>query len=54
MNVSVIKCKACESIFVVNNADLWKLRNCTKCGSSNIINLDEVFDSMEIIDEDKG
>lgn len=54
MNVSVIKCKTCESIFVINNEDLWKFRTCTNCGSSNIVNLDEAFDSMEIIDEDKG
>ena len=54
MNASVFKCNCCGSIIVVNNKELWKLIKCTKCDSSNIINVDDVFDFTEVIGEDEN
>ena len=39
----VLECKDCGSILVVNPKDLWHFIRCTKCGSSNVVNLDEEF-----------
>ena len=48
-NVNVV-----ASIIVVKNKELWKLIKCTKCDSSNIINVDDVFDFTEVIGEDEN
>lgn len=48
----VLECKDCGSILVVNPKDLWHFIRCTKCGSSNVVNLDEEFDQMEVVDEE--
>ena len=31
MDCTVIKCKNCGTIMVVNTKELWKLTNCNKC-----------------------
>lgn len=50
MECTVIKCKNCGTIMVVNTNELWKLSRCTKCDSTNISTLDEEFDYMEVVD----
>jgi predicted Zn-ribbon and HTH transcriptional regulator len=44
MDCTVVKCKDCGTIMVVNTNELWKLNRCTKCGSENISTIDEDFD----------
>ena len=50
----VIKCNDCGSIIVVNTKDLWKLQSCTKCESTNLVDLDSEFNNSEIIEENKN
>ena len=52
MNVSILKCKKCGAILVVNNNDLWSTNKCPKCGSSEIQNVDDVFDFTEIVENE--
>lgn len=52
MNVSILKCKDCGAVLVVNNTDLWATKKCPKC-EGEIINVDDVFDFTEIIGEDE-
>lgn len=49
----VLECKDCGSILVVNPKDLWHNIRCTICDSYNVVNLDEEFDQIEVVDEDK-
>lgn len=50
MDVTVLKCKVCSSILVVNNNDLWAIKKCPKC-DGEVVNLDEEFDTIEVIGE---
>lgn len=52
MNVSILKCKKCGAILVVNNSDLWSTNKCPKCHSSEIQNVDDVFDFTEIVENE--
>ena len=45
---TILKCNNCGSIMVVNNKDLWKLKKCNACESTNIINVDEEFQCSEL------
>ncbi len=51
-NHIVLQCKDCNSILVINKKDLWHFIRCTKCDSYNVVNLDEEFDQIEVVDED--
>ena len=51
---TVLECKDCGAILVVNPKDLWHFIRCTKCDSMNVVNLDEEFDQSEIIEDDKN
>lgn len=48
----VLECKDCGAILVVNPKDLWHNIRCTHCDSYNVVNLDEEFDQIEVIDEE--
>lgn len=54
MDCTVVKCKDCGIIMVVDNKSLWSLKACTKCGSTNISTLDEEFDYMEVVDVEQS
>lgn len=43
------KCMSCGAISVVLTKDLWKLRQCPKCESKDLVNLDEEFELAEVI-----
>lgn len=52
MDCTVVKCKDCGTIMVVNTNELWKLNKCTKCGSENISTIDDDFDFVEVIENE--
>lgn len=52
MNNTILKCLDCGAILVVNNSDLWKIRKCTSCESTNLENVDDNFDLSEVGDND--
>ena len=51
-NHVVLQCKDCGSVLLVNKKDYWHFIRCTKCDSYNVVNLDEEFDQIEVVDED--
>ena len=51
-NHIVLECKDCKAILVVNKKDFWHNIRCTICDSYNVVNLDEEFDQIEVVDED--
>ena len=51
MTTTILRCKDCGSILVIDTKDLWKLQSCTKCESTNLVNLDEDFDQVEVVEE---
>ena len=48
MQTNIIKCNTCGNIMVVNIKELWKLTACTKCKSTNIVNMEDEFSLSEI------
>lgn len=48
MTTNIIKCNTCGNIMVVNVKELWKLTTCTKCMSTNIVNIEDEFSLSEI------
>ena len=50
-NCTCIKCNKCGSISVVLTKELWKLGQCPKCESKDLVNLNEGFELSEIIGE---
>ena len=53
MNNTILKCKNCKSIIVIQTKDLWKIGQCPKCESKNLVNLDDEFDEVDFIGEKK-
>ena len=53
MDCTVVKCKDCGTVMVVNTNELWKLSRCTKCESENISTIDDDFDFVEVIDNEQ-
>lgn len=51
MNNTILKCKNCGAILVIPTKDLWKLRKCTTCESTNLENMDENFSLSEVEEE---
>lgn len=47
MNVTIFRCESCGSIIVINNRDLWKVKRCTKCMSSNLVLFDKEIENNE-------
>ena len=50
-NYTCMKCNRCGSISVVLTKELWKLGQCPKCESKNLVNLNEEFDLVDVIGE---
>ena len=38
---TVLECKYCGTVMVVNTKDLWHFIRCTHCDSTNVVNMDE-------------
>ena len=53
-NCTCIKCNKCGSISVVLTKELWKLGQCPKCESRDLVNLNEGFDLSEIIGDENN
>ena len=47
MNVTILRCNDCNSIMVVNNKDLWKIKRCNNCESGNLALLEEEIEDNE-------
>lgn len=52
VNNVVLRCQDCGAILVVNNKDLWHTIQCTQCNSHNIVNLDDEFDQVEMMENE--
>lgn len=52
-NYTCMKCKNCGTISVVLTKDLWKLGQCPKCESENLVNLDDEFSLVDVIGDKK-
>lgn len=52
-NCTCMKCKNCGTISVVLTKDLWKLGQCPKCESKNLVNLDDEFSLVDVIGDKK-
>ena len=52
-NCTCMKCKSCGAISVVLTKDLWKLGQCPKCESKNLVNLDDEFSLVDVIGDKK-
>lgn len=48
-NCTCIKCNKCGSISVVLTKELWKLGQCPKCESKDLVNLNEDFDLVDVL-----
>ena len=48
-----MKCKSCGTISVILIKDLWKLGQCPKCESKNLVNLDDEFSLVDVIGDKK-
>jgi len=53
MKCTIVKCKDCGNIMVVNTNELWKLNKCTKCESKNISTIDDEFNFTEAINNEQ-
>lgn len=53
MECTIVKCKDCGTVMVVNTNELWKLSRCTKCESGNISTIDDEFDFTEVINNEQ-
>ena len=38
---TVLECKDCGTVMVVNTKDLWHFIRCAHCDSMNVVNMDE-------------
>ena len=51
----VLQCKDCGSVLVVNKKDYFKNIRCTRCDSTNVLNIDEIDeDEINIIMDEIG
>lgn len=48
-----MKCKNCGAISVILTKDLWKLGQCPKCESKDLINLNDEFSLVDVIGDKK-
>ena len=45
-NHIILQCKDCKTIMVIDKKDFWHFVKCTHCDSTNVINIDEVYDEQ--------
>ena len=51
----VLQCKDCGAILVINKMDYFKNIRCTRCDSTNLLNIDEIDeDEINIIMDEIG
>ena len=51
----VLQCKDCGAVLVVNKMDYFKNIRCTRCDSTNVLNIDEIDeDEIDIIIDEIG
>ena len=51
----VLQCKNCGVILVINKKDYFKNIRCTRCESTNLLNIDEIDeDEIDIIIDEIG
>lgn len=51
----VLQCKDCGAILVVNKKDYFKNIRCTRCDSTNVLNIDEIDeDEINIVIDEIG
>ena len=51
----VLQCKDCGSVLVVNKKDYFKNIRCTRCDSTNVLNIDEIDeDEINIVIDEIG
>lgn len=51
----VLQCQSCGAILVINKMDYFKNIRCTRCDSTNILNIDEIDeDEIDIIIDEIG
>ena len=51
----VLQCKDCGAILVVNKMDYFKNIRCTRCESTNLLNIDEIDeDEIDIVIDEIG
>ena len=51
----VLQCKDCGSVLVVNKKDYFKNIRCTRCDSTNVLNIDEIDeDEIDIVMDEIG
>lgn len=51
----VLKCEDCEAVLVVNKKDYFHNIRCTRCDSTNILNIDEIDENeIDIIIDEIG
>ena len=42
----VLQCQSCGAILVINKKDYFHNIRCTRCDSTNILNIDEIGDCL--------
>lgn len=51
----VLQCKDCGSIMVINKKDYFYNIRCTRCDSTNVVNIDEIDENeIDIIIDEIG
>ena len=51
----VLQCQSCGAILVINKKDYFKNIRCTRCDSTNVLNIDEIDeDEINIVIDEIG
>ena len=48
----VLQCQNCGTVLVINKKDYWHHIRCTRCSSTNVVNIDE--NEVKIIKDEIG
>ena len=51
----ILQCQSCGAILVVNKKDYFKSIRCTRCDSTNLLNIDEIDENeIDIVIDEIG
>ena len=51
----VLQCKDCGAVLVINKMDYFKNIRCTRCESTNVLNIDEIDENeIDIVIDEIG
>lgn len=51
----VLQCKDCDTVLVINKKDYFNNIRCTRCDSTNVLNIDEIDeDEIDIVIDEIG